>query len=173
MSKWTDNLKKGDWLSRISYIRILEQTSKGYRVENASGFSWTIGEDIIENECEPAFECEGTENMTQTQLVDLLLTEARGCVVEVRFTKKQTPERILQQLSGTDVSSMSKAAAKKFASQLLIGEERVLVGYVIGTDMSGRIKMVDLNISDKNNVRLVDPRTLSEVTLRKKKYVKR
>lgn len=159
-------------MSRISYIRVLEKTGTGYRVENSSGLSWTISTDIIENECEPDFEHDASEHVSQRQLVDLLLTEARGCVVKVLFTKKQTPERMLEQMRGVDVAAMSKKDAKKFLSDLLVGEERILTGYVIGTDPSGRIKMVDLNVDNKNNVRLVDPRTLSQVTLRKKLYLR-
>lgn len=51
------------------------------------------------------------------------------------------------------------------------GDLRELVGYLVNVDeMMGRARVVDLNIDDKNNVRLVDYRTLESLVLNNVKY---
>lgn len=167
---WTSQLRSGDWLSRTSYMKIIDHTQEGFKVTNESGLEWSIASNIVENECQPAFEYKGTQQVSRSELARLLLEETRGAVVSVCFTKQQTPERIVKMLEEADTTSMSTAEKKHFAASLLVGERRYLTGYVLDRDANGRIKMIDLNVEGKNKIRLVDARTLEEATFRGTKY---
>lgn len=161
---WTDQLKEGDWVSRVSYMKVKAIRGSSFHVANETGFEWVMEDNIVQQECNPAFGYLAKKKVSRTELVRLLLEDTHSAVVSLNFTKKQTPERILEMIEEADMSKMNKTQKKKFAESLMIGEPRNLVGYVIGSDQNGRIRMIDLNIQDSNRERLVDPRTLKDVT---------
>lgn len=173
MQNWTSDINEGEWLSRISYIKVLSRVDDEFRVANESGFEWVISTAIIENECQSSSQYTEEKKTNQSELSRLLLEETRGSVVSVSFTKKQTPARVVNMLADIDTSLMSAKEMKTFASSLLVGEERHLVGYVVSCDPYGRIRMIDLKVEGSNRMRLVDPRTLSNVTFRGVKYTKK
>ncbi len=162
-------------MSRVSYMKVLSCEAESFRVQNDVGFEWTISKNIVENECEPPFQfrLSKVEKVTQTELARILLEETRGAVVSLNFTKKQTPERVLEMIGESNMDLMPAREKKKFAASLMVGELRHLVGHVTGIDVSGRIKMVDLNIEKAYKIRLVDPRTLKDVTFRGVRYEKK
>lgn len=172
---WTKDLEVGDWVSRISYMKITKLPDRpdgSFRVENESAMEWKIDANIVRNECSPP-SASTTERVAQSELARLLLAETHGKIAVVNFRKKQTPDRVLQVIKERYKDGMTKKEEKKMAEDLLLGEERRLVGYVLGADVHGRIKMQDLNAPGSHKMRLVDPRTLTDVTFGGVKYEKK
>ena len=169
-AEWTDVLKEGDWVSRVSYMKILAHEGGSFQVVNESGFKWEIGENIVLNECQPGFGYDDKKKVSRTELTRLLVEDTYGAVVTLNFTKKQTPARVIEMIEAADMSKMNKTQKKKFAESLMVGEPRALIGYVIGSDQNGRVRMIDLNVEGKNRARLVDPRTLENVTFKGVSY---
>jgi len=146
--KWTDKAREDTRDSRISYIEVLNRACPGGEFARAQFY----------------------KKVSRTELLRILLEDTRSVLVTVSFTKKQTPERIIDMIEGADLATMNKTQKKKFAKSLMVGEKQEITGYVLGPDEKGRISMTDLNVKAKNRLRLVDTRTIDHVTLRGTQY---
>lgn len=136
-------LKVGQWLSRISYIRIQDKESLGViRVRNTYGNEWSIGSEIVEWECVSPDQFTETQRVSRTVLARKL-HDAGQNIFKARFTKKDGTVRVL-------------------VGHLISRE-----------DLMGRAQVVDLQVDNKNNERQVDYRTLLELVLNGKHYVER
>ncbi len=174
-----NELKQGQWISRLSYCKIKSidatNTNPVAVLENESGFSWSIGGNIVEAETFSPDQYGTTSKVTSTQLAEILTQQVGDTVITVRFTKQAKPEDVLAKLteSGDNLVNIvnDKKGGKNLAKSLLVGEERDLVGYVIRPEpLLGRTKMVDLNITAGGKDRLVDHRTIKHIIFKGTKY---
>jgi len=172
-----EELNLGEWLSRISYIKIISREKDGFNVQNEEGTTWFIDKDIVSAECYSVQTLQQKEEVvTRSRLAQIVKDETRGCVFKCCFLKAVTQaslEETLLQLTELP-STMKKVDLKKVSKELLKGEKRELTGYFVDVDEStGRFKVVDLNADGVGQARFrqVDPRTLEWVIIRGVKYV--
>lgn len=159
-------LEKGDWVTRISYCRVVDKERNGsFRVENERGFSWTIAAGIVAAECVPASHFDIETPTTRTEMAHRL-ERAGASAFQVCFEKQATQKAVADRLGELDAdAAATPAKRRRLAKELMAGEERVLVGRLATPaeplDASGRVRVIDLEVErGAHNRRLVDPRTL-------------
>lgn len=88
-------VKKGDYLSRISFMKVGGGTYRhgGFTVSNEDGFTWYIGSNIIKAECESTQHTE-TVKTPKTGIAEILMN-ARDAIIQVCFDKADGTERTL------------------------------------------------------------------------------
>lgn len=171
-----DALRKGDRLSRISYMEIAEPPAPGdasLRVRNETGMEWTIGRSIVANECYSATQYLGApEKVTRTELARLLQEEVRDSVFSLSFLKAPDAKKQAELLEGADLANDKKR--RKVAADLQKGEERVIVAHVLDFEHAmGRLRVCDLEAPGNTKgakTRLVDLRTINWLVFRNKRY---
>ena len=173
----TRELKEGDLLSRISFMKVTYNNGSGIGVANEEGFEWSIGSQIVANECYST-QFEKTENISRTALAEMLMS-ARDAIVVVDFNKQATADTVHAKLTEADGSKVTK----KMLAGLLKGESRTMTGYVIGAEpILGRTIMIDLEkkkvlsktkdgVEWDSRQRQVDHRTLNSVIYKNVKYI--
>jgi hypothetical protein len=174
----TDVLKAGDWLSRTTYIKVVEVTEDMVEVENDHGLKYAIGRDIVEAECNSGH-FEKTYDVNRTELARIMREETRESVFVCSFLKAVTEDHIAEILASIAVAPAARTVKerKTAAKELMKGERRELTGYMLGVDeTTGRFRVVDLNVDSCSSSRSsckerqVDPRTLEWLVLRNIKY---
>ena len=169
----TTQLRPGDRLSRTSYVEIVQRTPNGFKVKNESGFSWDIGGSIIANEMYTAHQYDEEVSVSRTEMVEIL-ENAGDAIFTVTFGKKVS-EKAVRDAIGLllDSGENNTAAIRRTAKELLAGEQRTLIGYLVHTEPKmGRSQVVDLEKpTNSHRLRLVDHRTVTSLVLRNKKYV--
>jgi hypothetical protein len=178
----TGNLRTGDFLSRISFMKVENFSFKfldtgwgNVEVKNEDGLMWTIQDSIVADECYSTYF--DTEEKISKTAAAKMLSHARDAIVQVCFHKQATADTIKDQL--VELSTMASAAAKKKLTSLLKGEERIMTGYVIASEpLLGRTVMIDLekpkDIDDKGwdrRQRQVDHRTIRWIVYKNVKYI--
>ena len=139
-----DDLKPGKILSRLSYYVVKEQkNSSSVIIQNLKNEEWSIGNDIVKNECFGTSYTEERE-VSLTNMVDIM-RNAGDKVFLVTFVKK-------------DGTSREMTAVLKGSSDTNFG--RSLVRELIVT-----------NGNLKEQERQVDHRTLASLILENVKYV--
>lgn len=170
-------LKKGDKLSRISFMEVVGNSGgQNVNVKNEDGFEWYISGGIISEECYSTQQ-EETKKVSRTELAEILMN-ARDAIVVVNFHKQASADTVHAKLTDAD----GEKVTKKLLGSLLKGEERTMTGYVIATEpVLGRTVMIDL---EKKKVitptkdgeghdirqRLVDHRSLNWLIYKNVKY---
>lgn len=169
MSKKVDSkkLQRGNKLSRVSYMTVLDNGGEHLTVQNEDGFTWVIGKDIIEKECLSGDQFTEEKKVTKTELVEIF-GSVRDSVFTVCFNKQPKAKDINEAINsinkGKILTNKQIAAAVKSA---YAGEERILTGYLINTETGfGRSTVIDLNIAKKegdydNRLRQVDHRSIN------------
>lgn len=165
------NLKVGDRLSRVSYMKILGKRGNSFSVENEEGMQWTIAGSILQNEAFSATQYTDEREVSRTEMVEAL-ESAGDSVFTVVFDKKTSQKSIVAALSELDELPNKKTQLNKLAKAMMAGEERRLTGYLASTEPKmGRSTVVDLEIATtKHRLRLVDHRTVKELVLRNVRY---
>jgi hypothetical protein len=174
-------IKKGNILSRTSYMEVLNTNNVETEVTNGSK-RWNISNDILINESKSATWYNEEKFLSRSSICEIL-EQTNGAVFTVTFTKqvdeeeanvkmlkyikKLTIARCKEDLSGLDSNEIVK--------DILKGEERTLIGYLIDTKQEfGRYKVIDLELqfkdSSKYNIRQVDSKTISELIFNGVKY---
>lgn len=83
------NLKKGDFISRISYLKVEDVVGNDLIVSNEEGFKWQIDKQILENEhVVSATHFDKTKKVPKTELARIFVEETGGKAFSVNFTKK-------------------------------------------------------------------------------------
>lgn len=130
-------LKAGDFLSRISYMRVISVDGDSVEVENEAGFRWSIGRSIVEAEAVSSDQYTETRKVTRTELARILECDVRDSVFSVSFTKLSEAAEQEKTLADADLSTPAKR--RRLAKDLGVGKERVLHGHVIDTHEIGRV----------------------------------
>ena len=170
-------LKPGDILSRSSIMKVLEVGPDNVEIVNAYGKKWTICKSIIEAECNDS-RSDCTRKVGVTQLAHILQNNHAGDLVRCVFTKKPTAgdgqaklREFLAAHAGKSVDDIPKRALSSIVSAIKTGERREMLCTVIGMDDMGRLRVIDQELALATGDidaagRLVDPRSLEEVTMR-------
>lgn len=166
-----DDLKAGDWLSRISYMEVMGVTGDGVKVRNLAGTEWSISKSIIQAECYAAGQVREERSDSRTNIARDFVSSTNGAIVEVKFMKQVDPLKVAEKLASltTAPSALPDKTRKVLAKELLQGEERVLVGYVLSTDeATGRVNVLDVKATGpvSGRKRQVDPRTIDYLIVR-------
>jgi len=163
------DIKVGDRLSRLAYYEVVKTTDKDTIVKNLDGFEFKISNNIVSREMYSSSQFAVTQKINKTDLVEVL-EKVGDTIFTVTFHKQNTEKNICDILKNMpDISTA--AARKKLAKDLLAGELRTLVGYLVHTEPKmGRSKVVDLNVTTGYNVRLVDHRTIESIISKNVKY---
>lgn len=168
-----EKLSIGDYLSETQYYQIKNKDRGGIVVENERGFEMEIGKEIVEEGLLSANQFSSEERVSRTQIVEML-EEAKDRVFTVNFNKLPSEKSVLNCLKGVAVADLANdKALKKLAKQLLIGENRTLIGHLDRTEPKlGRSTVTDLEIPiDQHRQRLVDHRTIQWLIIGGVKYL--
>ena len=168
------NLKKGDKLSETQYYSV--ETIKGEKVQlkNFNGENIVVDKGYVETCLTSANQFEKEEKLSKTDLTNIFLSSA-NTVFTVSFNKQVKEADVVNEIKEayeTSTPAEFETKVKKAIKRSLAGEERVLTGYHSGSqDEFGRVTAIDMNITDTNKTRLVDPRNLNYLILKGTKYV--
>lgn len=172
-------LAPGTWLSRISYFQIRGRNADGsYVVRNTNGFEWSIGANIVEQECYAADQFTRTERVTRSQLAHRL-KDAGHAIVQAKFRKQVTAKRVTDALPTlcTEDTLSSTAKRRRAAETLLCGEDRVMTGHLKRQRLGnlepffGRSVVQDLEQPEYHrSERQIDHRTLEWLIVEGVKY---
>lgn len=173
-----EELKKGDFLSMITFMKVTEKAYNGIQVVDEDGKNLNIGHGVFESNI---YSTQFTEEkkVSKTELAEILIS-ARDAVIQVNFNKQASADTIHKKLIDAD----GKQIRKKLLANLLKGEERTLTGYVIGSEqILGRSVVIDLEIEKKllltknetsewdQRQRQVDHRTINWLIYKNVKYI--
>lgn len=166
-------LTTGEALSEVQYYKVVKISGNKVQLKNTANEDIVVDSNYVESCLISAKQVEKEEKISKTDLTNLFLNNP-NVVFTVSFNKQVKPEDVTKEIMSAYEGSSHKtmeAAIKKAVKMALNGEERVLVGYHNGNqDEFGRIRAVDMNITDSNNTRLVDPRQLNYLILKGVKY---
>lgn len=168
----TTQLKPGDWLSRISYMKVVEIRSNGtLKVENENGYSWSIAPDVVEQECRAAGQFKETRKVTRTQLAEKLKS-AGHLIFTVEFEKQPTTSSVEKHLTDSDIGDLTVVKKRrKLARDILKGPVRTLVGHLKQSEPHmGRSVVCDLEIPTAQNERQVDHRKINYIIIDNVRY---
>ena len=168
-------LQPGERLSRCVYYKVqkVDPERELVVIENQDGLSFEVTRRIPEQEMYSASQVTKTVKTSRGELVNLLMT-AGNTIFTVEFCKQLKPDDVAASLSKdlVQLADMTPQHLKKYSKQLLEGEHRSLVGYLVASEPTlGRSKVVDLDIpTGEPAERLVDHRTLRSIIIRGVKY---
>lgn len=161
-------IKKGNILSRTSYMEVLNTNNVETEVTNGSK-RWNISNDILISESKSATWYNEEKFLSRGSICEIL-ENTNGAVFSVTFNKQVTKEQIVTKLRETD----GQLGAEAKADYILQGEERTLIGYLVDTKQEfGRYKVVDLELQFKgesHNLRQVDSKTITQLIFNGVKY---
>lgn len=166
------DIKRNDILSRTSYMQVIDTGSK-VSVKNTNDLKWNITNDILQNECKSANFFNKEETVSRTKICEIL-ESTNGAVFTVVFNKQITEEQLLNDLR--NIASYGDVEdVEQLTKDILKGEERTLIGYLIDTKQEfGRYKVVDLEVQfndpKAHALRQVDSKTISELIFNSVKY---
>ena len=166
-------LKVGDYLSETQYYTVKELSGNFAKLSNERGFEFRVQHNVIEEGMYTSNQYDEEKKVNRTQLVEIL-ENSKNHIFQVNFNKKPTDATVNEKLSQVSVGTFSdKGLLKKLARELLVGEERTLIGYLASTEPKmGRSKVVDLEVEKgKHNLRLVDHRTINWIIFKNIKYI--
>lgn len=168
-------IKVGERLSRTQYYEVLEiDEEKGmFTVSNEQGFKFKLTTGVLEAEMYSARQYTQERKITRSELADLLENAGDTCFT-VTFLKQATDKGVAEKLAALDTLDALDTDRKrrKFARDLLAGEQRELVGYLYKLEPKlGRSMVIDLEIpAGKHNIRMVDHRTVLSVIYKNTLY---
>ena len=166
-----DTLKIGDRLSETQYYEVIQCDGGKIRVRNERGFEFGVSKEIVEEGMYNATQFTEDKKVSRTALVNIL--ESVGdTIFTVNFHKKPNETTVLKSLKGCTVGDLNdNAKMKQLSNELVHGEERTLVGYMIKTEPKmGRSQVIDLTKPHGQNSRLVDHRTINWLIFKGIKY---
>lgn len=163
-------LHEGEYLSRVSYLKVLDIRTHSILVSNEKGTSWTIDTNIVAEECFSVDQFSETKEMTRTELV-AEFNKIDNAAFTVNFNKQPKVEDAFEAIANKGTIK-SNSEMKKALKEQMKGEERTLIGYVVSRDVAlGRTMVRDLEQPDGDAIRLVDHRTLNWFICQNVKYV--
>lgn len=179
-------IKKDDYWSRTSYGKVIEKHDNYLVISNEDGFEWTILDNVVNNEFSFHDQYEETIELTWTELKDKF-KESTRMIMTVNFNKKIDKKEYVEKLVNLYPNKSGKLKSQaqfeaditSVTDDLLIGEERTMIGRHFGTYKSERILFIDMELENDaekdydTRIRLVDPRTLNWFVCDNVKYVRK
>lgn len=162
-------IKKGNILSRTSYMEVLNTNSVETEVTNGSK-RWNISNDILINESKSATWYNEEKFLSRSSICEIL-ENTNGAVFSVTFNKQVTDEEFNTALQ---YHKQGQYSSKELLDVVKYGKERTLIGYLVDTKQEfGRYKVVDLELQFKgesHNLRQVDSKTITQLIFNGVKY---
>ena len=168
-------LKVGDYLSETQYYQVTSITSDSVGVKNERGLTFNVDLDIVEEGMRSASQYKVEKQVTRTEICEYLASAGNN-VFTINFDKqvkvKDSADKINELLANVD-NYKTKKSITEFTKDLLTGENRTLVGYLINSEpMTGRSTVIDLEVAiDKHRLRQVDHRSIQWMILKNVKYI--
>lgn len=173
-------LKPGTRWSRHSYGTVVgvDTINQAVMIRNEAGDEWSIDAALVQAEFYTADQFEKVEELTRTQMVELILGNPR-IVMTINFNKKADPKD-LKDYVATLLEEVKKGGKvpgpRKLSGELkkaTAGAERTMVGRHSGTtDDFGRLNFTDVeNLASNGGLRQVDPRTVNWCIIAGVKYI--
>lgn len=179
----SNKYKKGEFLSRTSYMLVTGSDNTGLTVKNQKNLEWAIATNIVENECISASQFSKEEKKSKTEICEIL-ESTKGTVFTVNYNKQVDKDKLketLENLYPNKGKIISKDDFDKNVKSILksveTGEERTLVGYLKSTKtLFGRYQVIDLEVNfdpsiDNNGDRQVDSKTINWLIFNDVKYI--
>lgn len=156
----------GDFFSRHSFGSIEGRSFGGrFSVQNQDGFSWQVDENIIAQEFSIAGQFETEETVSRTRAIEIL-TENPYTAMQITFRKKPDAKAVAEALS-VGKGEMTDRAWSKLVREQMAGEQREMKGYHRNHyDEHRRLNFSEAGVGN----RLVDPRTVEEIIVRRTKF---
>lgn len=168
-------LKHGDYISRISYCKVINVLGGGVRIQNEFGKVWDVGGEILENEMVfSSDQYDTTEKVSMKRLVELL-EDAGDAVFTCIFHRQPKEVDVKKAITSINKGKiLSNNQIEEVITNAYKGRERTVIGYRIGTDGLGRTLAIDLKKDDLSKSRIIsiDHRTIKELILKNVKYIK-
>lgn len=173
-------LKKGDRLSRTSYLLVMGSDSlmNSLLVKNEAGLQWTIGKEIVAAECFTANQYEEEIRVTRTELA-AIFSNTGDKIYTVCFNKMPKIEEVFDEVANKG-KLISNAEMKKKLTAGMKGKERILIGYTLNVENGfGRSLVIDLEKEQDPNKAYstcqaqVDHRGLNWLIVGNKKYIEK
>lgn len=164
-------IKIGSVFTRFSVGKVVGMSPNALILRNTEGLEWSIDKPIAAKELTFAEPHANTYTVNRTEMIDVLVASQRTAMTLV-FHKKPTPETVgslLEQGKG----DLTQREWKNKVKAAIEGEERTMVGYHRGEfDAHQRLKFTEIDGQDGiSGHRLVDPRTLTHLTVNDNRYV--
>ena len=153
-------------------------------LENVKKEKILVSENLISNHFYNAHQYNKTERVGKMKMAKIL-ENSKNIIFQITFHKMPTPQILSKNLQECKIDELSDPdKLKKKIKSIMLGEKRVLVGYLLDTETNlGRSSVIDLNIElipgqptfnragQKYNERLVDHRTIKELIVKNIRYV--
>lgn len=166
-------LAVGDWVMRLTYLKVTSNEREGVLVENSDGFPYLVTHNIIEAEGISATQFDKEVKVPVTTAAQLLQSAGHR-PFQVSFRKKPDPGEIVEKLDEAWAGDLSPAKKKKLVKQVMTGDQRTLVGFLVNCEPTlGRSRVVDLDLprDAPDRTRLVDHRSIESIVIERVKYV--
>lgn len=166
-------LQVGDRLSETQYYEITKKDDERIWVKNERGYKFNISKDIVEEGMFAANQYDEEQKVTRTELAEMLMS-AGDTIFTVCFQKQLNAKNVFANFyeEYKDSSSKSKAALQKLMNGAMVGQERVLTGYLVRAEpVMGRSQVIDLELDpSKHRLRLVDHRNIQWLIYKNVRY---
>ena len=173
MSKCSyDKAAAGEFFSVVRYVRVERKEPQCIHVRNVGGEAFSMSSNLLVNEYHSASQYEREEQKSRGEIANLFEHAGDSCFT-VCFHKKPDAAQKANALRDLedDPRQWSQAKRRKFVRETMLqGEERQLCGHLAAQTLDdlGRMKVFDL---EKEELRLVDPRTIEWFIYKNVKYV--
>lgn len=171
----TDALEVGNILSETQYYTVTGKDHDKIHVKNERDFEFSIANAIVEegmysaNQYDPL----NVQKVSRSELINIL-ANVGDTVFTAKYNKQPKAEDINNALESINKGRIiSNKEIAKVVKDAFDGTERVIVGKLLSVETGfGRSQVIDLEIPyDKNRVRQIDHRTLSEIIFKGIKYI--
>ena len=171
-----NRLAIGDWFSTISYTKVVgigsDNDGEYAEVENQHGDNYLLYKEVIELESFSGSQFNQIVKTNRSNIEKILRTSGKD-IFTINFMTKPTEERAREILSGVSEKELREPSSlRRIAKDLVSGRESTITGYLLDQEsMMGRSLVIDLNLPAKENIRLVDHRSINWMIFRGVKYV--
>lgn len=169
-------IKKGDKLSMTYYLTVkdVDYSGESIDVEDQAGMEFSIsGKKLIEDTINTANQFTQVINVSRTEIIDKL-ESAGDSVFSATFNKLPNETSLSEALGKMAVADLTDTKKlKKLAKEVMLGEERTIVGYLVSLEPKmGRSTVHDLEVpKGQHPLRQIDHRTISSLVIKNVKYV--
>ncbi len=179
-------IKKDDYWSRSSYGKVIYKHDNYLIIKNDDGFEWTIADNVVNNEFSFHDQYEEEIELTWTELKEKFKSSTR-MIMTVNFNKKIDKKEYIEKLVSLYPNKNGNLKSKEqyeediksATNDLLLGEERTMIGRHYSTYKSERILFIDMELEDDDEkdydtrIRLVDIRTINWMICDNIKYIRK
>jgi hypothetical protein len=160
-------VKVGDVFTRHSFGTVIAIDGTRLMLKNSDDYKWSIDANILEQEFCFAEQFDSEQKVSRTAIIDVI-DDNPGTAMTVQFYKKAKHLDVAKDLKSGKPDDMTDRAWSNKVKKLMDGEERIMVGKHHGSyDEHRRLHFTESG----KGARLVDPRTVQSLIVRRIRYV--